>query len=176
MTLLHTVQIITMMMMPTTDFNEEVKHMLSMSRYLEWLWRKTCDGSNHTWARPHFRDCSLTMMVAKEMYSSATIKSMKSHPMEVFWMGHELLPLGAAGIQHARHFMDRVAKIHHDLDLALTVPIDVLFDWASSYGFFSNCAAWGWGFDYWGHKIIHVPTWLFPTKACEVELAIGQSG
>lgn len=76
---------------------EELRAIKWLGQCLQQWWRKTRNKCDQTWARVHFRACSMVVMAVKKAFSFATTASARSCPAELLRLVHDLLRLAFLG-------------------------------------------------------------------------------
>ncbi|KAF7244332.1 hypothetical protein EYD10_09255 [Varanus komodoensis] len=107
-------------------YTPELRAMKQVGRWLERRWRKSRDESDRTHLRAHYRAYAVAVRVAKKGFFSVSIASSQCHPAELFQVVHGLVrpdpkedlvtPSKARCDDFARHFREKIAQIHHELD------------------------------------------------------------
>ncbi|KAF7251817.1 putative RNA-directed DNA polymerase from transposon BS [Varanus komodoensis] len=106
-------------------YTPELRAMKRVGRQLEHRWRKSRDESDRTHLRAHYRAYAVAVKAAKKFFS-ASIASSQCRPVELFRVVQGLVrpgpkedpmpPSKARCDNFARHFREKIAQIHHELD------------------------------------------------------------
>ncbi|KAF7246720.1 hypothetical protein EYD10_07352 [Varanus komodoensis] len=107
-------------------YTPELQAMKRVGRCLEHRWRKSRDESDQTHLRAHYQAYAVTVRAAKKKFFSVSIASSQCRPVELFRVVQGLVHLGPMkdpvppSMAHcdnlAKHFKEKTAQIHHELD------------------------------------------------------------